>query len=179
MIANAFRQSLATRNVHSRSVQRVMMHSGAEEGKKMSVKIIGGGLAGMATAYHLAKSGSCRQITVTDICGQPGEGGASAVAAGLMHPFTPSGKIIYEGVAGLEESLRLVAFAQEHASTGTNLLGHKGSHKIMRPCYTEKALGEWTKAAGTYHDWVRQIPLEEYYAHAGTVYGDEQAPLGV
>ena len=47
----------------------------------------------------------------------PGEGGASAVAAGLLHPFTPRGKLMWLGREGFESSLRLLKIAQQHAVT--------------------------------------------------------------
>jgi NADPH-dependent 2,4-dienoyl-CoA reductase/sulfur reductase-like enzyme len=47
-----------------------------------NVAIVGGGLAGLSTAYHLLeKLGGNVRITVLDKAG-PGEGGASAVAGG-------------------------------------------------------------------------------------------------
>ena len=39
-------------------------------------------------------------------------GGASGVAAGLLHPYTPRGKLIWRGVEGVTETLRLVDAAE-------------------------------------------------------------------
>ena len=124
-----------------------------------SVKIIGGGLAGLATAYHLANSGECSKIVVTDTCSSPGDGGASAVAAGLIHPFTPSGKIIYRGLEGLKESLELINLAQKHSNAP---LVSKGAN-IMRPCYTEKAYDDWRKAAEVHSEWLSEIAIDEFF----------------
>ena len=51
------------------------------QGDTFSVGIVGGGLAGLATAYHLLEKNPLIQITILDKA-QPGSGGASAVAGG-------------------------------------------------------------------------------------------------
>lgn len=45
----------------------------------------------------------------------PGEGGASAAAAGLLHPFTPRGKLTWLGREGFSSSLRLLDIAQRQS----------------------------------------------------------------
>lgn len=67
--------------------------------------VVGGGFAGLATAYHLAAYGS--DVTVFDP-NEVGTGGASSVAAGLLHPLTPRGKVIWKGVEGLAAAKELV-----------------------------------------------------------------------
>jgi hypothetical protein len=49
-----------------------------------SIRILGGGLAGLSVAYHLLSSNSAHglQITILDVEAGPGTGGASAVAGG-------------------------------------------------------------------------------------------------
>lgn len=46
-----------------------------------NIAIVGGGLAGISTAYHLLEKIDGSNITIIDKAG-PGEGGASAVAGG-------------------------------------------------------------------------------------------------
>jgi ribulose 1,5-bisphosphate synthetase/thiazole synthase len=46
------------------------------------VGIVGGGLAGLSTAYHLLQKQPALDITILDVTSGPGEGGASAVAGG-------------------------------------------------------------------------------------------------
>ena len=87
-----------------------------------SVAIIGGGLAGLSTAYHLidiaaeTRPNEQLHITIYDKT-QVGKGGASAVAGGLMHPFSPRGKIIHFGHSALEHSTGLVQAAAKHRPT--------------------------------------------------------------
>ncbi|KAL3777226.1 hypothetical protein HJC23_007126 [Cyclotella cryptica] len=92
-----------------------------------NVAIIGGGLAGLSVAYHLLELRQTRyidnqgasvaynplHITIYDKS-KVGEGGASAVAGGLQHPFSPKGKLIHFGIEALEQSNRLVQSAMKH-----------------------------------------------------------------
>lgn len=67
--------------------------------------VVGGGFAGLATAYHLAAFGS--DVTVFDP-NEVGTGGASAVAAGLLHPLTPRGKVIWKGEEGYKAAMEMI-----------------------------------------------------------------------
>lgn len=82
-----------------------------------SVAIVGGGLAGLSTAFSLlsktSSSGQVPRITVFDT-ENPGCGGASAVAGGLLHPFSPTGKLVYLGKEGLDASNALVERALKY-----------------------------------------------------------------
>ena len=77
----------------------------------MRIAIIGAGLAGLASCYHLQKKLSSKaSITIFDQNGIGG--GASAVAAGLLHPFggqkAKLGEKGHEGMAATEELLQQV-----------------------------------------------------------------------
>ena len=67
------------------------MHAGSRGRRRYA--IIGGGFAGVATAWHLlaAGEGSIAGIDLFDAAGLGG--GASGAAAGLLHPYTPKGKV--------------------------------------------------------------------------------------
>lgn len=67
--------------------------------------VVGAGFAGLATAYHLAAFGS--DVTIFDP-NEVGTGGASSVAAGLLHPLTPRGKLIWKGEEGFVAAKELI-----------------------------------------------------------------------
>ena len=98
------------------------------------IAIIGAGFAGVAVAYHLmlrCAEGlddspavptatadelptSRRRPVEVHLFDEKGiAGGASGVAAGLLHPYTPRGKIIWRGVEGVAATLALVAAAED------------------------------------------------------------------
>lgn len=70
------------------------------------LRALSAGFAGLATAYHLAAFGS--DVTVFD----PHDAGtgtsASSVAAGLLHPLTPRGKLIWKGEEGFKAAKHLI-----------------------------------------------------------------------
>lgn len=95
-----------------------------------NIAIIGAGFAGVAIAYHVFKyvaekhaettetndtsenQHSFGPVTITLIDEKAIAGGASGVAAGLLHPYTPRGKLIWRGVEGVDATLALVAAAE-------------------------------------------------------------------
>mmetsp|Transcript_25333 Transcript_25333/g.55526 ORF Transcript_25333/g.55526 Transcript_25333/m.55526 type:complete len:467 (+) Transcript_25333:254-1654(+) len=95
--------------------------SGFKSGRNMSTRnyhplmghrlgIIGGGLAGLSTAYHILEKSPSTDVTIIDRTA-PGTGGASAVAGGLLHPLSPKGKLAYKGFEGLASANQLVEAA--------------------------------------------------------------------
>ena len=79
-----------------------------------NVAVIGGGLAGLSTAYHLLDiSSNQMHITIYDK-EKVGGGGASSVAGGLIHPFSPRGKLIHFGLVALDTSNHLIQMAAKH-----------------------------------------------------------------
>ena len=73
------------------------------------IAIIGGGLAGLGTAVHLLSEAQTplEALHIFDAA-EPGKGGASAVAAGLLHPFTPRSREIWKGKDGYAASAALL-----------------------------------------------------------------------
>eukprot|EP00964_Phaeocystis_antarctica_P122981 scaffold86650_cov59-Phaeocystis_antarctica.AAC.1 len=94
------------------------------------IAIVGGGLAGLATAIHLLDGGAHgrtpRVLHIYDPSA-PGCGGASAVAAGLLHPFTPRGREIWQGREGFAASCALLARCGEADGGGGGGGGGGGS----------------------------------------------------
>lgn len=76
------------------------------------IGIIGGGLAGLSTAYHILEKCPSADITIMDR-NNPGAGGASSVAGGLLHPLSPKGKLAFRGLEGLASSNKLVSAASQ------------------------------------------------------------------
>ena len=75
------------------------------------------GLAVTRALYrHAASSSSSLGVAVTVFDpAAPGTClGATAVAAGLLHPLSPRGKVVWGGEEGLAATLRLVQEAQRH-----------------------------------------------------------------
>jgi len=93
----------------------VHVHAEGETGLKdhrtgLRVAVVGG-MAGLALARHLLDIPQAA-VTVFDM-GPPGQTrGATAAAAGLLHPLTPRGKLIWKGEEGMRETLLLVEEAQ-------------------------------------------------------------------
>ncbi|CAM9671765.1 unnamed protein product [Laminaria digitata] len=133
--------------------------------------VVGAGFAGLATAYHLAAFGS--DVTVFDP-NEVGTGGASSVAAGLLHPLTPRGKLIWKGEEGFVAAkelievinARLVSEAGEEGGEGTSAphapRGCITTEKVYRPLMDEKQFDMFTKAAEDLPQWLQRLTREEY-----------------
>lgn len=86
--------------------------------------MVGGGLAGLAVVYHLLYStsryarkrsfdASSLRVSIFDPS-PPGKGGASAAAAGLLHPFTPRAKKkVWYSLRGMNAAKLLLDKASE------------------------------------------------------------------
>jgi len=74
------------------------------------ISIVGGGLAGLSTAYHFLTKANNTSASVTIYDKHSvGKGGASSVAGGLLHPLSPRGnKVAHWGLEGLASTRRLV-----------------------------------------------------------------------
>ena len=86
--------------------------------KKKNVKnvaVIGAGFAGLSCAYNLIKLGGNNDgVRVTLFASeQAGSGGASSVAAGLLHQRTPKGFKMPFGSSGYEKTLELLQKCQK------------------------------------------------------------------
>jgi glycine/D-amino acid oxidase-like deaminating enzyme len=117
------------------------------------IAVIGGGLAGLATAYHLLHSTyrvankrgvdyQTIRVTVFDPA-EPGTSeGASSVAAGLLHPFTPRvKKYAWMADKGMRAALSLIEAAQPFSPTP--LVKTPG---IIRYALTDKQRADFSQA---------------------------------
>lgn len=131
-----------------------------------NVAIIGGGLAGLSAAYHLIDIAAEKrpnkklQITIYDKS-QVGISGASAVAGGLMHPFSPRGKLIHFGQSALEQSQILVQAAAKHRP-GCVLRDH-----LYRVALSDKNVVQLQDTASKYPELATWMSKEDLHDNVG------------
>jgi len=120
--------------------------SSADDANARRIAIVGAGFAGVATAYHVfrqvadahaeatADGKTVAPVRVTLIDEKGVAGGASGVAAGLLHPYTPRGKIIWRGTEGVAATLELVEAAEnaERVMEAAARL-ERGGDDVLRP----------------------------------------------
>lgn len=88
----------------------------------MKIAIIGAGLSGLSLAWHLLASNACA-VTLFDAHGIGG--GASGIAAGLMHPYPGQmGMRSFLATEGMQATQRLLQVAQEKSAV--SLCNDKG-----------------------------------------------------
>ena len=127
--------------------------------KANNVAVVGGGLAGLSVSYQLLEKsrGANMQLTIIDK-NLPGEGGASTVAGGLLHPFSPRGKLIHMGMKGLEVSSRLIDIASKYEPECVL------RDKLYRITQTDSHVEQLTTTADTYPDlatWLDQNQISK------------------
>jgi len=121
-----------------------MSASGSEQ--PLRVAVVGGGLAGLGFAFHLVNSSSrAVHLDVHDPA-DPGCGGASAVAAGLLHPFRPNGHEIWMGTEGFAATSELVRAVEQ--ATGEAVSASSG---LLRLAMDDKQADELREAAAAAH----------------------------
>ncbi len=131
-----------------------------------NVAIIGGGLAGLSAAYHLIDIATEKRpneqlhITIYDKS-QVGTAGASAVAGGLMHPFSPRGKLIHFGQSALEQSQVLVQAAAKHRPTCV-LRDH-----LYRVALSDKNVDQLQDTASKYPELATWMSKEDLHDNVG------------
>ncbi|EPS73177.1 hypothetical protein M569_01580, partial [Genlisea aurea] len=75
--------------------------------------VLGAGFAGLSVAWNLLQLSFKESDVCVDIYDEVGiGGGASGVAGGLLHPYTPKAKIQWHGAECWKESLNLLNIAE-------------------------------------------------------------------
>jgi len=137
------------------------------ERSDLNVAVVGGGLAGLSTAWHLA--GRVKSLTVYDPC-PPGQAEASAVAGGLLHPLTPKNRIIWSGLEGFKATLRLVEASKAALSHAGDERAarrlHSAQGTILRPALTPQHVLDYQAAAARLPEWLEWLEGEEWQRRA-------------
>ncbi|KAL5698797.1 hypothetical protein ACHQM5_029787 [Ranunculus cassubicifolius] len=78
--------------------------------------ILGAGFAGLSVAWHLLQNVPKESHLCIDIYDEVGiGGGASGVAGGLIHPYSPKAKLLWRGAECWKECMKLLNIAEEAA----------------------------------------------------------------
>ncbi len=111
----------------------------------MKIAIIGAGFSGLAACYYL----SLRQgVEITVFDGKGLGGGASGVAAGLLHPYAgPESKLNWRAGEGIRASTELLEAASEHL--GRPVFQKSG---ILRLALSDRQKEAYRRAADAYAD---------------------------
>ncbi|KAJ4957511.1 hypothetical protein NE237_024622 [Protea cynaroides] len=80
--------------------------------------VLGAGFAGLSVAWHLLELASNGLNLCIDIYDEVGiGGGASGVAGGLIHPYSPKAKLLWKGADCWKECLKLLDIAEASVSS--------------------------------------------------------------
>ncbi|WVZ18053.1 hypothetical protein V8G54_005375 [Vigna mungo] len=76
--------------------------------------VLGAGFAGLSVVWHLLKQSPKELNLRVDIYDEVGiGGGASGISGGLLHPYSPKVKLLWEGAQCWKESMELLRVAEE------------------------------------------------------------------
>ncbi|CAI0395022.1 unnamed protein product [Linum tenue] len=146
--------------------------------------VLGCGFAGLSVAWHLLKQNSPRELRLrVDLFDEAGiGGGASGVSGGLLHPYSPKGKLLWRGAECWKETLRLLNVAEMAArhskdsnETSDGLIVRRRG--ILRPAVNMKNSEIMTENAQNCHPNCRIETIGEDYAQ--TLVPNICAPLDV
>ncbi|KAL6773664.1 CPLD32 [Auxenochlorella protothecoides x Auxenochlorella symbiontica] len=136
--------------------------------------VIGGGLAGVAVAWHLLQASSPTKPLSLDLIVQ-GEGladGASGAAAGLLHPTSPRGKLMWRGDEAFLATRRLVDVAE--AAGRKQIAWRQG---VLRLAQTQRQ-DEQLRAAAETMPSARYVPASHLDAILAGLTEEASAGLG-
>jgi glycine/D-amino acid oxidase-like deaminating enzyme len=156
------RARVGNRMLRHRRQTALLATSSSSPPSSLKVCVVGAGYAGLACAYHFKQLAARdrrpleltiygREATIGDIA----VSSASAVSAGLLHPVSPRGKLMYAGVQAYDESVALLDAADTHLRRKPRDDGTADSRplyqqtSLVRPCFRETDVVNWRKAAAT------------------------------
>lgn len=132
----------------SAAMQRSVSTSAASYGKQPErYAVIGGGIAGLAAAWHLLAARrdapDCPAVSLHLYEAHGLGAGGSGAAAGLLHPYTPRGKLLWRGMEAFADALFLTAAAESAAAKAAAAAGETADpftwhHGILRPARSIK-----------------------------------------
>lgn len=137
----------------------------------MKVAIVGGGLAGVATAYFLQVSGKAN-VTLFDARGI-GEG-ASGICSGLIHPY-PGLHVrrSYKAQEALSITKELIRIAENASSTFV-----ANEHGILRHAFTEEQRERLLEYGKKWGD-VEEVERDLFLIHSGITIHSKQYLQGL
>ncbi|XP_030546650.1 putative thiamine biosynthesis oxidoreductase ThiO isoform X1 [Rhodamnia argentea] len=132
-------------------------HSLAE--RPLRYAVLGAGFAGLSVAWHLLRHSPEELHLRVDIYDESGiGGGASGIAGGLLHPYSPKVKLLWQGAECWKECLKLLKIAERVVhkrnsnpqnvklewNLGDSIIRRRG---ILRPAMDAKHLDTLTNNA--------------------------------
>ncbi|KAL2327353.1 hypothetical protein Fmac_020780 [Flemingia macrophylla] len=97
----------------SPSPSSVQCHSSLTQ-HPLRCAVLGAGFAGLSVVWHLFKQCPKELNLSIDIYDEVGiGGGASGISGGLLHPYSPKVKLLWEGAQCWKESMKLLRIAEE------------------------------------------------------------------
>jgi hypothetical protein len=140
------------------TTRRLTMSSSPTDPLPLKIAIVGGGYAGLACGYHAQKLLANVPHTLDfygreDYPGQVCVSSASAVSAGLLHPITPRGRLMYAG----EESFRATMSMLEELRAAYPTRPIYQSMSVVRPCFKDTDWANWQQASVKNSEWVELL----------------------
>ena len=163
-----------TNATHHRTIATTTTASSTPTKPNKRIAVIGAGFAGVAVSFHLLKLSLLKQqqqqqehppIQVDPYDAYSLGAGGSGAAAGLLHPYSPKGKVLWKGKEAYREAVALVREAEEAGCPkGRQFVWRRG---LLRAAKTKKQAVDFVKNAGgnaearlvyTYEELKRIVP---------------------
>ncbi|KAJ1436955.1 hypothetical protein SESBI_03790 [Sesbania bispinosa] len=98
----------------SPSPSPVRSHCSLTQQHPLRCAVLGAGFAGLSVVWHLLKESPKELNLRIDIYDEVGiGGGASGISGGLLHPYSPKVRLLWEGAQCWKESMELLRIAEE------------------------------------------------------------------